>query len=90
MKLCKDCKHYRPPVSGHGGSLLPGFAWYFPAKCGHTLTPLRIDPVTGDKLGGATEDCRNMRADESRCGLCGHWFYPVNLDGRLAMLEVEK
>lgn len=75
MKFCKDCKHYSP--AGHAGFLA---AW--PATCQAQDTH---DPVTGESR--ITGVCDQLRADADKCGANAKWFDPVNLDGRLAMLE---
>jgi hypothetical protein len=86
MKFCKDCKHYEAGVSSHGGSLLPGFAFYIPAKCHADKTPVSVDLVTGETRGGIPNDCSLVRLSELKCGQSGRLFEPATLDGRLAAL----
>jgi hypothetical protein len=84
VKFCKDCKNYRPAISGGGGSLLPGFVFAIPAQC---VQGTHTDLVTGEKRL-KTVDCAECRKHDALCGIDGTRFDPATLDGRLAMLDV--
>jgi hypothetical protein len=67
MKLCKDCRWFRP--QGQGEKPL----------CGHptSINPARISRVTGDTIPAYQYDCASLRAFQSFNGFCGeeakHW-----------------
>lgn len=78
MKLCKDCKHFRP------GGVAQKIAWA--PSCYAPTSPPVFDPVTGTELS-YMGDPYVLRSEDGTCGPTGKWFEPANLDGKLAMLE---
>jgi len=85
MKFCKDCIHHTPEISGHGGTLLPGFFFYLPAQC-KKGEHVEVDLVDGREIRSGGHECTTAREESTLCGPDAHWFEPATLDGRLAML----
>lgn len=72
MKLCKDCKHYRPDTTL--GIRALGFASFDRCDRAEYVYQRTLKLVRGESKRMAF--CDMLRGDESRCGVEGKGFEP--------------
>lgn len=70
VPACSNCRHYYKYECGFGFPAPPGVALH---QCKRNIIKTNINVITGEKYY-SYDDCRDTRADASKCNVDGKWF----------------